>query len=580
MSPRFDHELLTQRLLLADPEFVFQWLQEQSRPSSLCPAIAPQARSLIEQALLSRNVPLIDLGLAQHAFNPEVARTLFTEPRAMRSPTLRLAVLANRNCGSVPSALGLRGSEIVSQTTNEELAALLQNPRIDCRLLTELLTHSGSFTTVTRSDWTRLVSICAENSLFEITYGDKEKIRDGGSSELVQLTRVVEVFDVFKAAWRMTLDAPLEEGWATLLVRLLSRDRTMYFSRMISQFWMSSAEAATALRRWEQPDLVGQFPLNPFGELRRLLVAAFPQDDRRALTATQDLAIWRGYFRYGHFNTAQELFNALAQAGELPINFSTDIHGRFAARVNYATRFWMRGVYLIDAMNNPSIWGAESVLDCLLTEVHKHDNSEELRGYRDLEHLFHPPLVEVMEDQERHMNQTRWGITRQQLANYRARQQNEQNAIALSSTFKDIAEEAAVRYQQQKCTRWAPLVGLAIQSLLKIALFAVALVMARTSGLSTIVTILVALLYLRLESFQLEQGKQLRQWHLEALGKLNALLVYSGFVDASQKEGLTEHAVSVFDNTHHFHAVEWIISIYRFAVFSELIIAALVSVMT
>lgn len=139
------------RLLVSPANAVYDYLKDYAeRAKSLRFSWAPNEE--LEYGLLHRNDRLIDLGLAQYCGTREVWAQLYD--RGRKAPqneqerryllSLRVACLANevqsRLLARFPSS-NLDETQLkqaISEGTDEELAALLTNPRIESDLLVQL----------------------------------------------------------------------------------------------------------------------------------------------------------------------------------------------------------------------------------------------------------------------------------------------------------------------------------------------------------------------------------------------------------------------------------------------------------
>src|SRR5262249_12968722 len=141
----------------------------------------------LEQGLLLRDDPLINLGLAQYAGEKEVWRHLYKkagqapkdeqERRYQRS--LRLACFTNELQGRFLSKLPgahLDDAEvkalIATEECEDELAVLLGNPTVDPRFVVELFKKKGVFEGMDDYKHLRLVHACAGNPLLATDTSD------------------------------------------------------------------------------------------------------------------------------------------------------------------------------------------------------------------------------------------------------------------------------------------------------------------------------------------------------------------------------------------------------------------------
>lgn len=243
-----DQARLTQeaRLQLASPEKVYRELQQ----------IAQQSRGqlitrndAIEAALIERNQPLINLGLACFGTNKEVFKVLYKHslesPRdaadAQYKRGLRIGCLSNSAVITAhfvfdfPREL-IGDAELIRVLTGgdaEEVEAMLCNPSIADKLLEELYSHTGIFASIPEERWCSLVYVSRKNQRLgtEKEYSDMPDMGHYG---------------IHKAIFRLLEIAPLERHWLTVLYGLLDE---LNFSQV---FHPESIEPLLA--RWAQLD--------------------------------------------------------------------------------------------------------------------------------------------------------------------------------------------------------------------------------------------------------------------------------------------------------------------------------------
>lgn len=168
-----DHEqvILTARLLSASPEVVFEELK----------AFAGLTRSergyrvgdSMEELLLARNEPLIDLALARYAGNDKVLKQLYEREARKLGPTslgVRVAVLSNLGHEGLfdfdfpKSIVGEDELKFLLNSEEEhEVSALLFNPRASYYLLSDLFLKKGLFAELPERRWLHLIVLASDN---------------------------------------------------------------------------------------------------------------------------------------------------------------------------------------------------------------------------------------------------------------------------------------------------------------------------------------------------------------------------------------------------------------------------------
>ncbi len=164
-----------------------------------------------EKALRGRAVPLIDLALARYGRHMEVVSDLFQSVGA-NSP-IRLACLANRSVGQLDSLsfpVGLLGcepgpmAEWLLTATDEELAALFENPTLSDDFLRDLLERGRGWDAISDDNLCRMVSILHRNA----------RMRTPRDEEYMDGYAEYKHNEVFTAAWKLAETAPVTEGWS------------------------------------------------------------------------------------------------------------------------------------------------------------------------------------------------------------------------------------------------------------------------------------------------------------------------------------------------------------------------------
>lgn len=146
------------RLIVASPERVWNELREYSEQLAGHPL---GGDTQLEESLLARADPLIDVGLGRYASDRKVVAALYTKTRQQSTDHLqkrylhglRLACLSNESLKTtfLPTPEDIVGKDelarLVSEGDDDELGALLANP-ISARLLTALYKGEGLFSSL------------------------------------------------------------------------------------------------------------------------------------------------------------------------------------------------------------------------------------------------------------------------------------------------------------------------------------------------------------------------------------------------------------------------------------------------
>jgi hypothetical protein len=166
------------RMLVTPASEVYDYLKGYAAGGSDSSLWTPNSE--LEQGLLQRNDPLIDLGLAQYAGEKEVWKHL--HKKAYQGPqneqdrryqrSLRIACFSNELQGRFLSRLpeahlneGEIKALVADDECEEELAVLLSNRTVDPKFVIELFKKEGVFEHLEEYKHLRLVHACAQNPL-------------------------------------------------------------------------------------------------------------------------------------------------------------------------------------------------------------------------------------------------------------------------------------------------------------------------------------------------------------------------------------------------------------------------------
>jgi hypothetical protein len=220
-----EQDELTQeaRLFLASPEVVFQELKKLSaRPK----ADLLGRNDRLETALVKRNHPLINLGLASYGANKEVFAALYkhaleppkNETDAKYKEGLRIGCLSNTTLTAAhlifhfpQEIIGPQETwRVLAQGTDAETTALIRNPSIDEELLEALYQRTAMFAQMSEERWCDLVSLSSKNERL-ITEEEHYDSPDMG------------FYSIQKAIFLLLEIAPLNMRWLRVLYDLLNK---------------------------------------------------------------------------------------------------------------------------------------------------------------------------------------------------------------------------------------------------------------------------------------------------------------------------------------------------------------------
>ena len=263
---------LQYKLVNSSPEYVFKWLEDNSD------RIAFECRAELEEALLSRNNSLINLGLALHGIEQEVGYKLFCSA----DDTIKKAVLSGNTVqGVLVSGSWLKSEGIVAQLISEWnedlLSALFNNPKIEDSMLCELFERKEPYTSIDDVKWMMLVFYASSNKRLKEHYDDTWIDGWGASS----------YNKVFTSAWWLFDRFPQTELAFNVLSRLSS---TLIAERP------SDMDVMKVIEKWKpqtEDENVG------WSDLREALVRLIPtySDMFKSLKDSDDVALRRGYYK-------------------------------------------------------------------------------------------------------------------------------------------------------------------------------------------------------------------------------------------------------------------------------------------
>jgi hypothetical protein len=199
--------LEAERLKLSSAETVYAWLSELKPPESRVQENLPD---VIFDTLATRNELLINIGLARFASSFEKVESLWS-----RGPAVRLAMLSNRNSGAIFPVADIY--RVVAECTDDELGAMLMNPKTSPHLLARVFSNELK---LTPERWQQACIYAIRNE--RLTYLPKHDTWEEFTDSRDHAKPINEV-------WNLFLRAEPTPQWANILQRAgdLAFDTTM-----------------------------------------------------------------------------------------------------------------------------------------------------------------------------------------------------------------------------------------------------------------------------------------------------------------------------------------------------------------
>lgn len=314
-------QLLEAELMGGSPEYVFAWLKNRAEGAK------DQWRGgddELEDALLTRNSPLIDLGLAQYGFSAKVVRRLFdvslrvprreipvlgsSEQTVVQAPKfLRLAALSNRVVQNwavekFPYTLFGEGRlerirAFLTSADADEIRALFQNPTIDGGFLASLYAKNGPFEGLDDEEWRQLIVASIGSPRLRTEYNGP---MDGWAEYSHRR--------VFDEAWTLAERVSITKDWANVLASLLENTTPEAFSikdRMaVIKRWRADASSEQGSQDLERrnggSDRYGC--LEEFETMRHVLTRLMTVEEINALRTNEDIAMRCAFYRFGQID--------------------------------------------------------------------------------------------------------------------------------------------------------------------------------------------------------------------------------------------------------------------------------------
>lgn len=261
-----------------------------------------------EAALLSRNVPLINLSLARYGLHVETLAKLFG-PAEPGSP-VRLACLANHAVGAAPFQtfpVGLFGnvertSEWLAQASSQELAALFENPSLDDSFFADLLGRKRGWEGLSEERLCQIALLLYRNP----------RMRTPREDDWMDGYAEYSYAAVFDAAWAMAESVKPTEAFASALGWLYEELETDAYSvkepLAVAVRWQAADVGEAAVKREAEEN--GRGSLSDFQRVRKGLAKLALSKDGSLLPkllASDDVAVRCCGYRMGRLTDEQIL---------------------------------------------------------------------------------------------------------------------------------------------------------------------------------------------------------------------------------------------------------------------------------
>jgi hypothetical protein len=164
-----NQEFLVNRLSHSNQETVYSWLETNQQKKD--GPFSSIDREVLENALLKRDEPLINLGLALFGYEEKTGLTLYSKDDKF----LKKAVLAGTTIRKFFGHSWVSGvvNALIDEKNTELLGALLSNPIIDDNILINLYEKKDSFERIDDDFWYTLIAHSVSNPRLHTPYDDK-----------------------------------------------------------------------------------------------------------------------------------------------------------------------------------------------------------------------------------------------------------------------------------------------------------------------------------------------------------------------------------------------------------------------
>lgn len=295
-------------LALSDRHEIISYLQQRANQSKSEPLYS----SNVENILLQKKDPLIDLALAKYSLLPDTARELFA--RTERNDPIRLAVLSNQYVDSYHSILEIifdddtsMSDHFVSNASDEELNALFENPRVGDSFLRDLLEGNDLWKGLDEQTQLIILRALSNNERMRTPYD--ESFLDGYAD--------YSYHAVFTAAWSLAETINVSYRSAVVLSNLywhLIPSSAIKDPLEIAKRWVASETNKSEDEK--KDNSVGH--LSPFQKVRQALakLAVSKGTNYKTLLGSDDLALRSCAYAIGYFSPS-EISSAYEQDGKV-----------------------------------------------------------------------------------------------------------------------------------------------------------------------------------------------------------------------------------------------------------------------
>ena len=277
-----NHEFKTYWLSHASADAVFEWLRNQEHHDSY--------QEEIDKALIARDEPLINLGLALWGYRPETAAHLFKNG----DRTIKKAVMSGRAIQDqvyytamfqVKEWAGVLEGLLESFDENlDVLDSYFSNEFIDDRLLVELYEKSAPFNSLTDEQWLKAIYRTVSNPRLNTPYHG-----------LMDAFADISYHRVFAAAWKLFEMLPVNKTSASVLE---------VFGANLFPKIHSDMDVLATIKRWEveentEDNSLAVGHLGRFGMCRYNLARLIETNtsEFKSLKDNDDIALRRSYYQ-------------------------------------------------------------------------------------------------------------------------------------------------------------------------------------------------------------------------------------------------------------------------------------------
>ena len=315
--------------MVSSPEHVYRWLEARAAKASEDRRFLHEGDEELERALLARNAPLIDLGLARFGLQPAIAKQLFARAESAdvnqltHARALRMAVLSNqalsKNSWDLPAVVIDGGDDDLARwiatAEHTEIAALFENPTVDDSFLRDFL--EGKKTWEAMDEERRLQAVCAltKNERTRTPYDDRF-FMDGWAD--------YSYHSVFNAAWQLAETVPTQLVWAhalsSLYDRLVRKASSVENPLDVAERWYADPTDVKLVERESSANQSGY--LGPYQNVRKgLAMLALAQDSAigNDLMASDDIALRAGAYA-SMAMSPEQIVAAYQRDGEIAVN--------------------------------------------------------------------------------------------------------------------------------------------------------------------------------------------------------------------------------------------------------------------